>query len=424
MVVLQKTSRVLIASVSHGVPPTQIRPARARELGRALVEQGIEVDHVVLVERALHPSEEERLRTLAPGSGEMETVLDPSIQNPFRRRLQLLWNRLRPAVVRGGDRCPRSLLGALDRSFRQRQHGAAILCGARLIPAARLLRGRIPALLDLCRLERRLVCQSRRLGREDAVDRGGVPGEEATALDATALDDCAGILVSCADDARALADMGARPPVLVVPPMVAEPVADSRPLKPPRLLVVGSETVANLDGIRWFRKHVLPRVVRAVPSASLRVVGEAARHLSGSPGLERIGWVDNLAKEYGAATVVVLPMRLGGCLHRRAVEALAHGKALALTEAAAHGLELVAGRDAVLSDEAGGLAAGIMEILTNDAVRRRYEARAVAIARERFAPETLMRPLLETLFPETLFPEAARSPEAGRRATLGGPLEA
>jgi len=119
------------------------------------------------------------------------------------------------------------------------------------------------------------------------------------------------ILVGCPRDAEVLRSRGVRGEIVVVPPAAAGSIDSTTPIRPPRVLCVGSETVANLDGVRWFRKNVYPAILQLAPTCRLRLVGEMARHVDPAPGVDRIGWVDNLDEEYANAALVALPCGWG-----------------------------------------------------------------------------------------------------------------
>ena len=68
------------------------------------------------------------------------------------------------------------------------------------------------------------------------------------------------------------------------------------PPRPPRILYVGSETIANLDGLRWFRRQVFPQILQSVAdlsSAGCRGSGATYR----ARAVDRSGRSDRLRRE-------------------------------------------------------------------------------------------------------------------------------
>jgi glycosyltransferase involved in cell wall biosynthesis len=68
--------------------------------------------------------------------------------------------------------------------------------------------------------------------------------------------------------------------------------------------------------------------------------------------------------------VLVVPLKSGGGMRIKIVEAMAVGTAVVATTIGAGGLDSVPGRDLVIADESAALATAILE-LTHDAARRR-----------------------------------------------------
>lgn len=93
----------------------------------------------------------------------------------------------------------------------------------------------------------------------------------------------------------------------------------------PHLLFVGGGFYANIAGIRWFVRHVAPRI--ALP---VRVVGrgmdELAAEFAASGHATLVGAVDDLAQCYAEATLVIAPIFDGSGMKTKVAEALMYGK--------------------------------------------------------------------------------------------------
>jgi glycosyltransferase involved in cell wall biosynthesis len=80
------------------------------------------------------------------------------------------------------------------------------------------------------------------------------------------------------------------------------------------------------------------------------------------------------------ATVVVVPLRIGGGTRLKIYEAMAMGKALVSTTIGAEGLSFQNGRDLLLADDASAFAEAIVLLLRDAQARRRFELAAVQLA--------------------------------------------
>jgi glycosyltransferase involved in cell wall biosynthesis len=156
------------------------------------------------------------------------------------------------------------------------------------------------------------------------------------------------VFVCSEDDRERLSTRFASDRFAVVPNAVAIPSAATFGNRSSRndgaftLLFVGTLGYApNLEAVRWFSASVLPRVQEALARpVRLVVVGPGGEHLKDvfGPSVTASGWVDDLASEYAAADVVVVPIRAGGGTRIKILEAFAHRVPVVATCAAAEGI--------------------------------------------------------------------------------------
>ncbi|HKQ08524.1 MAG TPA: glycosyltransferase family 4 protein [Blastocatellia bacterium] len=148
----------------------------------------------------------------------------------------------------------------------------------------------------------------------------------------------------------------------------------------PVIVFVGSmDWEANIDGVDFFCRDVWPQVKRAVPDATLRLVGRnpharVARWADDS--IEVTGTVPSVVEHYKEAMINIVPLRIGGGTRLKIYEAMAMGKATVSTTIGAEGLDVEDGRDIRLADDAASFAGAIIELVRDDALRQRIEAAA------------------------------------------------
>ena len=145
----------------------------------------------------------------------------------------------------------------------------------------------------------------------------------------------------------------------------------------PVIVFVGSmDWEANIDGVDFFCRDVWPQVKRAVPDATLRLVGRnphprVARWADDS--IEVTGTVPSVVEHYEEAMVNIVPLRIGGGTRLKIYEAMAMRKATVSTAIGAEGLDVEDGRDILLADGATDFAGAIIKLVRDDALRRRIE---------------------------------------------------
>lgn len=162
------------------------------------------------------------------------------------------------------------------------------------------------------------------------------------------------------------------------------PMAPPASANPPRIVFTGSmDWEPNVDAIEYFCRDIFPSVLAEFPAAVFQIVGRnphpCVKQLA-SASVEVTGTVSSVAEYLRDATVVVVPLRIGGGTRLKIFEAMAMGKALVSTSIGAEGLDVQNGRDLVLADDAATISQAINLLLRDSAVRRRYEKAAAKLA--------------------------------------------
>lgn len=117
---------------------------------------------------------------------------------------------------------------------------------------------------------------------------------------------------------------------------------DTRP-KPCSLVFWGRlDFEPNADAVRWFANKVWPRLRIRQPQARLKIVGKNAgdnvRQLGDIPGIEFVGEVDDIRPYAHQSSATILPMRCGGGIKNKLLEAAAMGLPILASPKAVKGL--------------------------------------------------------------------------------------
>jgi glycosyltransferase involved in cell wall biosynthesis len=149
---------------------------------------------------------------------------------------------------------------------------------------------------------------------------------------------------------------------------------------PPTVLFVGGfGHPPNVDGAVWLAETIFPKVVARVPEARLQLVGHAPgpEVLALAGGAVSVhGSVPDVTPYYDAAAVVVAPIRTGGSMRGKVLEALAGGKAVVATPRAAEGVVAADGAHLVVADGEDALAEALVALLLDLPRRRRLAENA------------------------------------------------
>lgn len=162
------------------------------------------------------------------------------------------------------------------------------------------------------------------------------------------------------------------------------PVAPPAHANPPRIVFTGSmDWEPNLDAVIYFCQDIFPRVRAEYPAALFQIVGRnphpRVKQLA-SEHVQVTGTVPSVAEYLRDATLVIVPLRIGGGTRLKIFEAMAMGKALISTSIGAEGLDVQSGRDLVLADDPAVFADAILSLIRDVGLRQQYERAAARLA--------------------------------------------
>jgi polysaccharide biosynthesis protein PslH len=154
----------------------------------------------------------------------------------------------------------------------------------------------------------------------------------------------------------------------------------------PTIAMVGNFAYEpNVDAALWMCARILPAVLESTPAARLRIVGAApppeVERLAAHPAVEVTGYVPDVKTHLDSADVVVCPLRIGGGVKVKILEALARGKAIVTTEVGAQGLGPDAADAMRIADRPADFATATCELLRDRARRAELERRAFHFVR-------------------------------------------
>jgi sugar transferase (PEP-CTERM/EpsH1 system associated) len=159
---------------------------------------------------------------------------------------------------------------------------------------------------------------------------------------------------------------------------------DGMPPVEPLVTFVGAmDWEPNIDAVEYFCKEIWPAIQAKVPGAKFRIVGrnpDRRVQKYASNAVEVTGSVPSVVEHLHQASVVIVPLRIGGGTRLKIYEAMAAGKAVVSTSVGAEGLDVHHGRDIVLADKASDFAEAVIMLLQDRDLRARYERAAAALA--------------------------------------------
>lgn len=149
----------------------------------------------------------------------------------------------------------------------------------------------------------------------------------------------------------------------------------SNRIKAPRLLFFGNFAYSpNRDGLSWLLDEVFPRVRGQLGDAYLALAGAnmdtlLLRKVANVRGIEVIGWVPDITTELDRADVVVCPLRIGGGMKVKTIEALRRGCALVSTSIGVQGLSPEQRAATLVADDAETFTEHVVRVCTDSQAR-------------------------------------------------------
>ena len=165
-----------------------------------------------------------------------------------------------------------------------------------------------------------------------------------------------------------------------------------------RIVFVGRmDYHANVEGVRWFCRHVWPRIRADRPGALFQIVGgypvpEISR-LAHADEIEVTGFVTDVRPYVKHASVVVVPLRVGGGTRLKILEALAMSKPLVSTTVGAEGIEAVPDRDLVIADRPEEFADEVVSLLSQTERRQALGAAGYRLVHNQYNWERIVKDL-------------------------------
>ncbi len=169
------------------------------------------------------------------------------------------------------------------------------------------------------------------------------------------------------------------------------PPADPSQERRGQVLFVGNFThQPNRDAALWLAQEIMPAVRVRQPEAQLEIVGADPPPeivaLAG-PGVDVLADVPSVDPHMAAAAVVVAPIRTGGGMRMKVLQALAAGKALVTTSRGGEGFDCFAEPPPLaIAEEADAFAEEVAALLMDPELRAELGGRARTFAEAHCSP--------------------------------------
>jgi len=147
------------------------------------------------------------------------------------------------------------------------------------------------------------------------------------------------------------------------------------------ILFLGSlNWLPNADGLKWFIDNVLDKVIAEIPNIKFFIVGkdpiDQVKRLHDGNKIIVTGYVEDERDYISKCSVFIVPLRIGGGMRIKILNAMSMGKCIVSTSIGAEGINLKNHHDIYISDEPETFAKDIIFLLRNQAIREKVSLNA------------------------------------------------
>jgi polysaccharide biosynthesis protein PslH len=146
----------------------------------------------------------------------------------------------------------------------------------------------------------------------------------------------------------------------------------------------------NADGIRWFIQQVFPLVRQELTAVKLTIIGKnppkdflklAADEAS---GIVTTGFVPELDPYFAESTVTVVPVRAGGGMRVRILEAFARAAPVVTTTVGLEGIDARPGEDVLIADSPEDFARAVISLFQDQVLQQKLSANGRQLVEKKY----------------------------------------
>lgn len=160
----------------------------------------------------------------------------------------------------------------------------------------------------------------------------------------------------------------------------------------------------NADGIRWFFSEVFPLIRLRVPDVTLTIIGKNPPQdfldlAAKNPDAVKVtGYVPELQPYLEQSALMVVPVRAGGGMRVRILEAFAYAMPVVTTTIGLEGIHAEPERDVLVADTASDFAKRVVELLEDTSLQEKLSTNGRRLAETKYDWQVVlsaMKPIYE-----------------------------
>lgn len=131
----------------------------------------------------------------------------------------------------------------------------------------------------------------------------------------------------------------------------------------------------NIDAVHWFCREIFPLIKLKCPDCQLLIIGKkpppSVLKLARDKGVVVLGYVGDPTEYLKDCAAFVVPLRIGGGIRVKILNALAWGLPIVSTTVGAEGIAVTSGENIFIQDHAEGFAASVIQLIHDLSMREK-----------------------------------------------------
>ncbi len=161
--------------------------------------------------------------------------------------------------------------------------------------------------------------------------------------------------------------------------------------------VASMDWLPNAEGITWFCDEIYPLIVKVIPKVRLYVVGKnpskIIKKLNNRNNIIVTGYVKDVRKYFAKGQVFIVPLKTGGGMRIKILQALAMKKAIVSTSIGCEGIDVINGKNIYIADDEKEFAKKIIFLLNNESERRKIGEEGIKLVEKKYRWERIVEDL-------------------------------
>jgi len=203
------------------------------------------------------------------------------------------------------------------------------------------------------------------------------------------------------EDKQSLIESGARPDIEVIPIAIDIDKQNfiHRAPSSPHIVHVGTMYwPANIDGIRWFLDQIYPIVKQQVPNVRCTLIGarppqDIKEREQTDSSLKVTGYVDDPLPYLQDSSMMIVPLRAGGGMRVKILNAFAQGLPMVSTTVGCEGIHVTNNDDILIADTPQDFAQQTIRLLTDSVLNEQLALHGRQTAEQQYDYRRACAPL-------------------------------